>query len=363
MNWNSDKSFKLVAYLLFAAFVWYFTSIIAFVVIASLIGVAAQPLMRLFGKIKIKKKPISETFRAAISLIVMLSVIIGFLAILIPAINSQASALMKVDYVSIADNIGDNLNLLEKKLRDIGSLEANENIEQRIVEQFRGLASSIQLNNIFSGLVSATGNIFMGIFSVLFLSFFFIKDHDLFTRIVMLFIPENKYEQTEHILRKINKMLTRYFTGILIEVSTMMVLITIGGLFVGLENAILIGFIGGLMNLIPYIGPLIGAAIASILVTMTNIYLGIDHTMGMVGGILLVFAIANMIDNFLLQPIIYSNSVNAHPIEIFIVIIMGGTMGGPLGMIVAIPIYTVIRITVKEFFGDKIFIKRLMKDL
>jgi len=100
-----------------------------------------------------------------------------------------------------------------------------------------------------------------------------------------------------------------------------------------------------------------------VLVTMTNIYLGIDHTAGLVGGILLVFAIANMIDNFLLQPIIYSNSVHAHPIEIFIVIIMGGTLGGPLGMIIAIPIYTVFRITVKEFFGDQIFIQRLMKDL
>ena len=203
----------------------------------------------------------------------------------------------------------------------------------------------------------------MGIFSILFLSFFFISDKDLFTRIVMLFVPENNYKKTAHILDKINQMLTRYFTGVLIEVSTMMVLISLGGWFVGLQNAILIGFIGGLMNLIPYIGPLIGAAIASVLVTMTNIYLGIDHTAGLVGGILLVFAVANMIDNFLLQPIIYSNSVHAHPIEIFIVIIMGGTLGGPLGMIIAIPIYTVFRITVKEFFGDQVFIQRLMKDL
>jgi len=363
MTWSSDKSFKLVGGILFIAFMWYFTSIIAYLLIASLIGVAAQPLMRLLAKIKFRKKPISSTFRAALSMIIMISMVIGFLAILIPAINSQATALMKVDYDSVSDNIGQNLNNLERKLRDIGTLGTNEEIEQRIGEKLRDLVSSIQLNNVFSGFVSTTGSIFMGIFSVMFLSFFFISDQDLFTRIVMLFVPDNKINSTRHILDKINKMLTRYFTGVLIEVSTMMVLISIGGWIVGLQNAILIGFIGGLMNLIPYIGPLIGATIASVLVTMTNIYLGIDHTAGLVGGILLVFAIANMIDNFLLQPIIYSNSVHAHPIEIFIVIIMGGTLGGPLGMIIAIPIYTVLRITVKEFFGEQIFIQRLMKDL
>ena len=363
MTWNSDKSFKLVGFILFIAFVWYFTSIIAYLLIASLIGVAAQPLMRLMANVKFRKKPIPSSLRAALSMIIMILMVVGLLAILIPSINSQATALMKVDYESVSDHIGQNLHNLERKLRDIGTLGQNEEIEQRIGERLRDLVSTIQLNNIFSGLVSATGNIFMGMFSVMFLSFFFIADHDLFTRIVMLFVAETKVSSTRNILDKINKTLTRYFTGVLIEVSTMMVLISIGGWIVGLQNAILIGFIGGLMNLIPYIGPLIGATIASVLVTMTNIYLGLDHTAGLVGGILLVFAIANMIDNFLLQPIIYSNSVHAHPIEIFIVIIMGGTLGGPLGMIIAIPIYTVIRITVKEFFGDKIFIQRLMKDL
>lgn len=363
MTWNSDKTFRLVGFILFAAFVWYFTSILVYIIIASLIGVAAQPLMRILAKIKFRKKKLPSAVRAAFAMIIMISVFIGFLYILIPAINSQATALMKVDYVSVSENIGQNLHILEYKLREIGSLEQTEEIEHRIVDRLKEFVSRIQLNNLVSGLISTTGNLFMGLFSIIFMSFFFIKDRDLFTRIVMLFVPESKYTQTEHILNKINIMLTRYFTGILIEVSTMMVLISLGGWLIGLENAILIGFIGGLMNLIPYIGPLIGATIASILVVMTNIYLGIDLTAGLVGGILLVFAIANMIDNFLLQPIIYSNSVNAHPIEIFIVIIMGGTLGGPLGMIVAIPFYTVVRITAKEFFGDRVFIKRLMKDL
>ena len=363
MTWNSDKTFKLVGIILFAAFVWFFTSLLAYIIIASLIGVSTKPLMKLLAKIKIKGKSMPAAIRATLSMIIIIVAIGGFMAILIPAINSQTTDLMKVDYQAVGDNIGKNFQRVEDKLREMGSLESAEEMESKIVEYLQGLVANIQLKNIFSGLLSTTGSLFMGVFSIMFLSFFFIKDSDLFTKIVMLFVSEKSEERTLQILNKINKMLTRYFTGILIEVSSMMILISLGGWAVGLKNAILIGFIGGLMNLIPYIGPLIGAAIATVLVTMTNIYLGIDHTAGLIGGILLVFAVANMIDNFLLQPIIYSNSVNAHPIEIFIVIIMGGTLGGPLGMIIAIPTYTIIRITVKEFLGDHNFIKKLTKDL
>ena len=147
------------------------------------------------------------------------------------------------------------------------------------------------------------------------------------------------------------------------EVGSMMILESIGGLILGLPNAILIGFIGGLLNVIPYIGPLIGAAMASILVIVSHASLGIDATLPLVYGILAVFAIANVIDNFLLQPIIYSNSVQAHPLEIFIVIIVGGSLYGPIGMILAIPVYTILRVIAKEFFHDQAFVHSVTKDL
>jgi predicted PurR-regulated permease PerM len=363
MNWDSDKTYKLIGGILFLAGVWYFTEIVIYLIIASIIGVALQPLMKLLSKIKIRKKPISRTISAAISLIVFLILINGILVILIPAINSQASDIAKVDFTSISQQLDVASKDIEGGLRRIGILQRDEQLEKQIVKNLSGLIKEIQFNNIFGNLIAMTGSVLMAVFSILFMSFFFIKDDDLFQRIVLLFVPEKNIRKVSEILSKINKMLSRYFLGIVIEVSSMMLLITIGGLILGLKNALLIGFIGGLMNLIPYIGPLIGASIGSVLVAMTNLYLGFEYTLALIGGTLVVFAVANMIDNFLLQPIIYSNSVNAHPIEIFIVIIMAGKIGGPLAMIAAIPIYTVIRITAKEFLGEKVFIKRLMKDL
>jgi len=179
----------------------------------------------------------------------------------------------------------------------------------------------------------------------------------------MLFVPPDKKENFSNILLKIRKLLSRYFVGLMTEVGSMMILESIGGLILGLPNAILIGFLGGLLNIIPYIGPLIGAAIASLLVIISNASMGMDATLPLVYGILAVFAISNLIDNFLLQPMIYSKSVQAHPLEIFIIIIVGGSLFGTAGMILAIPVYTIIRVIAKEFFQDQAFVHSVTKDL
>lgn len=363
MTWNNDKTYRLIGGLLFVAFMWYFTEIVVYLIVASIIGVAGQPIVSLLRKIKIKKKPFNRNLAATISLLLMITGMIGFLTLLIPVVHQQANQLKRVDVAMVSHDIGKMLNGPEKTLKNFGLLEPNDRIETVISEQMYSFANSIQIDSLFNNLLSMTGNFIMGVFSILFMSFFFIKDEDLFNRIVMLFVAEKNQETTNIILRKIKKALVRYFIGIAIEISSMMILITIGGLVLGLKNALLIGFIGGLMNVIPYLGPLIGVFIGSVLVGMTTVYVGVDYALALIGGTMVIFLIANMIDNFLLQPIIYSNSVSAHPMEIFIVIVMAGSLGGPLGMIVAIPIYTIIRITAKEFLGEKIFIKRLMKDL
>jgi len=363
MTWNNDKTYRLIGGILFVAFIYFFTEIIGYMIMASIIGVAGQPIVSLLRKIRIRKKPLNRNFAATITLLLMLSGLLGFLGILGPVVNTQANQLKRVDVAMVSHDIGKMLKGPEKSLKNYGILKSDKNLENVIAEQMYGFANNIQVNVLFSNLISTTGSIVMGLFSVLFMSFFFIKDDELFNRIVMLFISAENQKSTNNILRKIKKALTRYFLGIAIEISSMMVLISIGGLILGLKNALLIGFIGGLMNVIPYLGPIIGASIASLLVGMTTVYVGVDYSMTLIGGTLIVFLIANMIDNFLLQPIIYSNSVNAHPLEIFIVIVMAGTIAGPLGMIAAIPIYTVIRITAKEFLGEKLFVKRLMKDL
>lgn len=144
----------------------------------------------------------------------------------------------------------------------------------------------------------------------------------------------------------------------------MMTLITIGLSVFGIENAIIIGFLGGLMNIIPYLGPMIGASIGVIIGTISVLSLGYyDQVIATTLIIVGTFAAANTIDNILLQPLIYAKSVKAHPIEIFLVIIIAGKIGGVVGMIIAIPTYTLIRIVARQFLSQLKFVKVLTESL
>ncbi|HTL83212.1 MAG TPA: AI-2E family transporter, partial [Bacteroidia bacterium] len=120
----------------------------------------------------------------------------------------------------------------------------------------------------------------------------------------------------------------------------------------------------GVMNIIPYIGPLLGGVFAIVIGLSTNLDLDFYHGMiPLVEKIVLVFVIMNLTDGFLVQPMILSNRVKAHPIEIFTVILIAGTLAGIGGMIVAVPVYTILRIIAREFLSKYRFVKRLTGEL
>lgn len=365
MNLKISKEliFSILVFLIGVAFVIYFTPIVLYMIIAAIVALMGRPLKSLLLKIKIKGKSPSGVIASILTLLIMIITFSTIFLIILPAIAGQLSELVNLDYKAISHNINQSLLSTEDLLKNYGIIKPNESLAAIIQSYLTSFVSDIQINKIASDAISAIGTLFIGVFSVLFITFFFIRDENLFQNIILLFIPEKKRNNGIHILTKIRKMLSRYFVGLLTEIGSMMILESIGGLILGLPNAILIGFIGGLLNIIPYIGPLIGGLMAIILVTISNITMGMDATLPLIYGIIGVFAVANLIDNFLLQPIIYSNSVKAHPLEIFIIIIVGGTLYGPVGMIVAIPIYTILRVIAKEFFSEQDFIKKVTKSL
>ncbi len=156
----------------------------------------------------------------------------------------------------------------------------------------------------------------------------------------------------------------RYFIGVVLELIGVMTIITLGLLIFGIENAILIGFFGGIMNIIPYVGPIIGSCIG-IMLGITGILVQgtFDELLPAFLKLSGVFLVANFIDNNILVPMIYSNSVKAHPLEIFFVIIMGGSLAGILGMLLAIPVYTILRVIAKEFFQKFRIVKKLTEQI
>jgi predicted PurR-regulated permease PerM len=114
------------------------------------------------------------------------------------------------------------------------------------------------------------------------------------------------------------------------------------------------------MNIIPYIGPVIGSLLGITLgITATLASGAYDALLPVLAKLSGVFLVVNFIDNNFLVPMIYSNSVKAHPLEIFFVIIMGGSLAGIVGMLLAIPVYTVLRVIAREFLQQFRLVQKL----
>ena len=190
------------------------------------------------------------------------------------------------------------------------------------------------------------------------------KDTQLLKNFLLRLVTDRWVDKAETVLHKTKVLLSRYFVGLMSELIIMMTVLSLVLSILGVKNALLIGFLGGLMNIIPYIGPLIGAGIGIVLGVITSLSLGNYDEIWIVAIMIAgTFAIANLIDNIILQPVIYSKSVSAHPIEIFLVIIMAGSLAGIPGMILAIPTYTVIRIVAKESLSGFKLVDKLTENI
>lgn len=298
------------------------------------------------------------------SLIIVVIAILSFFILFVPIITKEAKVISSIDFVQLGDKADDFMMDLEVFLLDYNILSDDETLEKLISEELKNIVDMASVETIFQDVLGFAGSLFIGLFSVLFLTFFFLRDEHLFKNAVMSLVPTEYEKQGETIMSDTRELLSRYFVGLSIELFSMMTLITIGLLLLGVKNAFLIGFLGGMMNIIPYLGPIIGTMIGVVIGTTGVLSMDVyENLLGTTLRIMGTFAVANMIDNFILQPLIYSNSVKAHPIEIFLVILMGGSLAGIPGMILAIPSYTVIRIVAKQFLGNVKIVRQLTKDL
>jgi predicted PurR-regulated permease PerM len=204
----------------------------------------------------------------------------------------------------------------------------------------------------------------MAVFSIFFISFFLLKDKQVFKELLLSIFPQKSQYKITSVFSKTKTSLSHYFIGLLIQVTVVMLLEFFGLMIFGIPNALLIAFIGGLLNVIPYIGPIIGTVLGVILAVIstlaTGVYTGIEWVILEVIG---VFVAVNIIDNVINQPFIFSKSVHAHPVEIFVVTLAAGYLAGIGGMIIAIPTYTVIRIILKEYLSEFAFINNLTKNV
>lgn len=428
---------------------YYFSSIVTWVVLAWVISLLGSPLFSLLGRIRLKNWVLPNGLKAVIVLLAFYSILFLLFYLFVPVIFQQGRQLADVDYKSIITSLEEPIDevnnwlirrgFIEGNLSDVSmvtdsvatvvdsittalpssppspvvsttsiqldsllgtagdnsaktniQLSISLNLEQpsttaaqdsvalavlqeghpdRIHEQMMKLLAeyinpSVMITRSVVYLVGFFGNLLVLLTSVTFIAFFFLKDEQLFGRAIKAFFPKRKQGEMDTALATIRRLLTRYFSGILVQITLITIYVTVLLSFFGVPNAFLIALFAAIINVIPYLGPFLGALFAALVIISANINADFyTVTFPLLLRAAGVFASMQVVDGFILQPYIFSNSVSAHPLEIFIIVVIGAMLGGITGMIVAIPAYTIIRVIAAVFLKEFQVVQKLTQSI
>lgn len=372
---NEKNTEKLAGYIIklgglaiILALCLYFKNVLIYIIAAFVVSLLGRPIMQLLRKIKIKGKHAPDWLLAILSIVLIIAFLVLIVTQMIPMVSNiirDASAIQNSSYFE--SNPIDKLNAWLIGL--FPNLDQDFDITTVVLIKLKELVDFGKVGGIVGSVASVVVSVFVALFSVVFISFFFLKDDTLFERIICALVPDRHEANVGKTLNDIKQLLTRYFVGLLIEMLGVALVDFLGLWLIArldFSYAIGIGFIAGLLNVIPYVGPLIGDAIGIIIgiILKLGTGAGLDVNIWIFALIILaVMLTAQLIDNFIYQPLIYSTSIKAHPLEIFIVLLMAGHIGGTVGMLVAIPAYTVVRVIAIRFLYRYKAIQRLIPDL
>lgn len=330
-------------------------SVIAYLIISAVLSLIGRPAVR-FLRQKLK---MGSTGAAIVTIFLLILIISGVFALFIPVIVDQSQHLSQINF----DDVRENGNRIFEEFAEYLNLD-----KTAIIQGFQDsdLMSKFDFGIIpsfLNSLLGNMGNAFIGLFAIIFITFFFLKDSKLLTEGILVLAPKGKETRSLRAFEKIKYLLSRYFVGLSIQVFVMFILYAIILLSFGVDNALAIALFCAVLNLVPYIGPLVGGAVMLLLATTS--YIDYDFTTVILPKLLFIaicYVIAQLIDNFVLQPFVFGTSVKSHPLEIFLAIIICGLLFGIIGMIIAVPAYTALKVISGEFLSEYKIVKKLTKD-
>lgn len=355
---------RIVAGVIVAAIVltilWLFADVVAYIVVSAVLAVVGRPLVRLLVGVNLGKRHIPRSVAALITLVVIWIVFTIFCAIFVPMVLNKVYQLGQLDFRTVISGIEGPVMQLQDYLYELFSVTEQEfSVSDSLVASMSQLIDAHAIRQMFQSIVGVLFSSVISILSISFITFFFLRDEGLFYSMILAMSPTRYTENIRHVLDSATVLLHRYFSGILAESTMLMVAVIVIMKFIGMEwvDASFIGLIMAVMNVVPYAGPFVGGII-SVFVGIVNPIDGM--TAGMTALVIMgVLLVLKGFDDFVVQPTLFSERVKAHPLEIFIVILMAASLAGIWGMLLAIPSYTVIRVFAKEFFSQFSLVRKL----
>ncbi len=349
---NKSILYILLALAGFVLVAWIFSSIFTYFAIALVLSVIFSPLTNLISRQQLYGIPIPRTVAVVISFAVIAVLLYLFVVLFIPLVRAQVELISRLNFENVFNRASLPLQSVETFLLEHHIVEYEPGF---LVDNVRGnllsLVSNVRFSEVFNQLIAFTGNFFVGLLAVVFITFILLYEKGILRRQVIRMIPNQYFEVYIGAIYKIETLLSNYLVGLLFQVVSIFCLASLGLGLLGVKYALTIAVFAALANLIPYAGPILGSAFGIFVGLSTMAIGGTTNDMIILSvKIISVFGVVQIIDNLFLQPLIFSKSVKAHPLEIFIVIFAGATIAGVLGMIAAIPVYTVVRVVASEVY-------------
>ncbi|MDO1500752.1 AI-2E family transporter [Winogradskyella maritima] len=341
---------------LFIYFMFKIKILLLFIFVAMAVSLICRPIVVVLTN----KLRFSNTLAAFTTLVFMIAVVALMLWMFVPIILEQGQIVSEID-----------LDLVRRDLNEL-SVQASEYLGVEQIDLVETIKNTEFMNNVNKEFLSHFSDFFVvhgadimaGIFAVLFISFFILKDDQLLIRAVTAFAEKKNERRFMLVIFKSRVLLSRYFLGLTLQTLTISLLYFFLLFSMDIENALAIALVCGFLNVVPYLGPLIGGAAMALIVLANN--LAADFSTELLPKFVIIavgVAIVQLLDNLVFQPVIFGKSVKSHPLEIFIAIVIFGLLFGIFGMILAIPVYTTVKVISKEFLSEYKFVKRLTENI
>lgn len=301
-----------------------------------------------------------NTFASVVTLLIIMGTVGLLLSIFVPIIIEQGKHISQIDFEQVKRDLNE-LNIQASEYLGVDHFQLVEAVKRTTYVQNLDVEIIPSFVDIFFGNIGST---VVGLFSVLFISFFLLKDEYMIARTVLAFAKSGDEEKFKRILLKVKELLSRYFIGLLFQIFILALFYSVLLLFLDIKDAVAVAIICAFLNIVPYLGPVIGWILMLLVIVSNN--LGADFSSGLLPPLLWAsgyYAMAQLFDNLISQPVIFGRSVRSHPLEIFIVILIGGYLFGIPGMILAVPTYTTLKVISKEFLSEYKIVKRLTHNL
>lgn len=324
----------IVGFLLVALIVYNYSNLVLYAVIAMIFSYLLDPFVN-----RMQSAGINRTFSITLVLATVLLFIFWISTSIIPIVAGRMAVLTRQ---LTPENIVNIANLIEVNLRSSFEFIPEGYLRDNVENIADDLFNFNSFSDILGDLIGIFTNLFAAFIIIPFATFFFLKDGHKIRRDILQIVPNKYFETTLSLIDKVESRLGHYFRSVLLQCTLVGAASWIALSIAGLDNAGSVGVTIGIANTIPYFGPILGYLL-SIIISIIE-----TGDFSLVIPCILAVLFAQLLDNIILQPLIFSKSADIHPVAILFIVMIGAQTAGIFGMLIAIPIATILKITINQ---------------